>query len=300
MRRREWLRSVASAAVLLAATGCANGSKKSGADVASDAAEGSGTSGDVRAALPDGVVSRRFGSAKVTWIRDNEEGQMRANQMFVGADSTRIAQWAPEGGVPTAIAAYLVEVDGKRILIDTANGKPDSRLLPGLAALGIQPEAIDYIYITHFHGDHLGGMMKEGAPVFANAQVYVSAPEYDAWMTSPALAGRRSQAEATMRAYEARLRKFAFGDTLPGGILAMDAVGHTPGHAAFVVDKCLIGGDFVHGAALQLAHPELCARFDMDVPKSVETRKRLMAYAKENGMTLAGMHLPAPGFIERW
>ena len=106
MRRREWLRSVASAAVLLAATGCANGSKKSGADVA----EGTGTSGDVRAALPDGVVSRRFGSAKVTWIRDNEEGQMRANQMFVGADSTRIAQWAPEGGVPTAIAAYLVEV----------------------------------------------------------------------------------------------------------------------------------------------------------------------------------------------
>ena len=142
--------------------------------------------------------------------------------------------------------------------------------------------------------------MKEGAPVFANAQVYVSAPEYDAWMTSPALAGRRAQAEATMRAYEARLRKFAFGDTLPGGILAMDAVGHTPGHTAFVVDKCLIGGDFVHGAALQLAHPELCARFDMDVPKSVETRKRLMAYAKENGMTLAGMHLPAPGFIERW
>lgn len=297
MRRREWIRGVASAAVLLAATGCANGNKRSSNSnapaEAKDAAPAANT-------LPDGVVSRQFGQAKVTWIRDNEPGQIRANQMFVGADSTQIARWAPDGGVPTATAAYLIEVEGKRILIDTANGRPESRLMPSLAALGIKPEAIDYIYITHFHGDHLGGMLKDGAPVFPNAQVYVSTPEYDAWMTSPALAERRAQAEATMKAYESRLHKFALGDTLPGGVVSMDAVGHSPGHVAYIIDKCLIGGDFVHGAALQLAHPELCARFDMDVPKSVESRKRLMAYAKENGMTLAGMHLPAPGFIEKW
>ena len=89
---------------------------------------------------------------------------------------------------------------------------------------------------------------------------------------------------------------FAFGDTLPGGVAAMEAVGHTPGHTVFQVGRLLVVGDLFHGLALQLAHPEICATYDMDKEKAVETRKRFIRYAQENELTMAGMHLPAPAF----
>ena len=54
----------------------------------------------------------------------------------------------------------------------------------------------------------------------------------------------------------------------------------------------------MHGYALQKDHPEINSIYDMDKAKSIESRKRLMDYAKENNLIMAGMHLPEPGFIE--
>ena len=87
-----------------------------------------------------------------------------------------------------------------------------------------------------------------------------------------------------------------YQDTLPGGVAAMEAVGHTPGHTVFQVGRLLVVGDLFHGLALQLAHPEICAIYDMDKEKAVETRKRFIRYAQENELTMAGLHLPAPAF----
>ena len=66
---------------------------------------------------------------------------------------------------------FLVETDGVLILVDTGMGAPDSRLLSGLASLGVTPADIKYLYLTHFHGDHIGGMMKGDSIVFPNAEV---------------------------------------------------------------------------------------------------------------------------------
>lgn len=295
MKRREWLRNVASASLLFAMTGCANGNKQTGAG---DQAKAEAPAAEVT--TQGGVTTKQFGQAKVTWIRDNAKDRVMSNSIFVGADSTKINEWSPQGGAPASVSVVLIEADGKRILVDTGNGVADSRMIPGLASVGVKPEDIDYLYITHFHGDHLGGMMNGEQVVFPNAQVYVSTLEYDAWMTSPALEKRREQAVKIMGAYQDRLHKFAFGDVLPGNVLTIDAVGHTPGHTVYQVDKCLIIGDLLHGAALQIPHPELCASFDMDREKAVETRKRILADAKAKGLTLTGMHLPEPGFIESW
>lgn len=89
---------------------------------------------------------------------------------------------------------------------------------------------------------------------------------------------------------------FEFGDTLPGNVVAMEAVGHTPGHTVFQSGKLLVIGDLIHGAALQLEHPEYCASYDMDKEAAVKARKYFLQYAKDNQLTMAGMHLPAPAF----
>ena len=59
----------------------------------------------------------------------------------------------------------------------------------------------------------------------------------------------------------------------------------------------LVIADLLHGVALQLEHPEYSPVYDMDVEAAKESRIRILQYAKENRLTLFGMHLPAPGII---
>lgn len=233
---------------------------------------------------------------KVTWIRDNANDRIMPLSLFPDATKAQIDSLSLQAGVPASVSTFLVEKDGKRILFDAGMGAPDSKLPEGLKALNINPSEIDYLYITHFHGDHIGGMMKEGVPVFSNAQVYVSKVEYDAWMKMPA--DKKSQVENTMKAYKDRLHLFAFGDTLPCDVVAMEAAGHTPGHTVFRTGNLLVIGDLMHGAALQLKYPEICATYDMDKSGAVKSRKHYIQYARENGLVIAGMHLPVPAFMK--
>ncbi len=100
-----------------------------------------------------------------------------------------------------------------------------------------------------------------------------------------------------MNAYSDRLHLFQFGDILPCGVEALYAVGHTPGHTVFRVDDILIWGDIIHGLALQLDHPEICATYDMDQEAAVAARKHMLRIAREQHLLVAGMHLPE-GFLD--
>lgn len=284
MKRRDWLKYAAGSVVLLAA-GCANGKKPAPVEEAKA----------VVSPEPEGVHTLSDGDMKISWIQDNAGERRMPNSLFQGADSTLIQELSPEGGVLASVSCFLVEKEGKRALFDTGLGGADSRLLVGLKSLGVLPEAVDYLFLTHFHGDHIGGMMREGQAVFPKAEVYASQMEYDAWMQMPA--DKNAQVVKTMEAYRDRLRLFAFGDALPCGVQPMDGVGHTPGHTLYQTGRFLVVGDLMHGTALQLAHPEICASFDMDMPRAVETRKRCLAYVRAEGLTMAGMHFPPEGFI---
>ena len=235
----------------------------------------------------------QVGSVNVTWIQDNAGDRPMARSLFPDAGDALIDSLSLRDGVPSTVSVFVVKTDSVVILFDTGLGAADSRLQAGLKSLGMEPSDVRYLYLTHMHGDHIGGMLTaEGEVVFPNAEVYVSKPEHDYWMT----ASSNPRAAKTLEAYRNKLHLFAFGDTLTGGVAAMEAVGHTPGHTVFQVGRLLVVGDLFHGLALQLAHPEICATYDMDKEKAVETRKRFIRYAQENELTMAGMHLPAPAF----
>lgn len=52
--------------------------------------------------------------------------------------------------------AALVEVGGRRLLFDTgSNGRA---LLKNMAALGVDPAALDLLFLSHPHWDHIGGL----------------------------------------------------------------------------------------------------------------------------------------------
>ena len=238
--------------------------------------------------------------AKVTWIQDNAGEKLMPRDLFSDASDSLYASLNMPAGIPASVSTFLVQVEGKYILFDAGLGAWGGQLLNRLAALGVDPDSIGLVYLTHFHADHIAGLVKPGEAgksekVFKNAAVYAGKVEYDAWMND---IPKNDLQKDIMAIYKDSLHLFAFGDTLPHGVLTMDAVGHTPGHTAFQLANLLVVGDLMHGYALQKDHPEINSNYDMDKPKSAESRKRVMQYARDNKLLMAGMHLPPPAFAE--
>ena len=257
----------------------------------------------VNAAVPavDGTKTvKLMNGATVTWIQDNEGKKLMPRELFSDASDSLYASLSMPAGIPASVSTFLVKVDGKYILFDAGLGTWGGQLAKRLDALNVNPDSIGLVYLTHFHADHIAGLVKNGTAgkmekVFKNAAVYAGKVEYDAWMNK---IPKNDLQKNVMALYKDSLHLFAFGDSLPHGVLAMDAVGHTPGHTAFQISNGLIIGDLMHGYALQKNHPEINSNYDMDKAKSAESRKRIMQYARDNKLLMAGMHLPPPGFAE--
>ena len=76
---------------------------------------------------------------------------------------------------------------GEKALFDTGFNEKQSTGLPDrLKELKISPDEIDYIFITHFHPDHIGGLVDKDDNIhFKNAKIYASKEEYDSWINVP-------------------------------------------------------------------------------------------------------------------
>jgi glyoxylase-like metal-dependent hydrolase (beta-lactamase superfamily II) len=59
---------------------------------------------------------------------------------------------------PRFDAAYLMVEDGRAAFIDTGTNHAVPRLLATLNALGLTPDAVDWVIPTHVHLDHAGGV----------------------------------------------------------------------------------------------------------------------------------------------
>ena len=99
-----------------------------------------------------------------------------------------------------------------------------------------------------------------------------------------------------MKICEKNVIQFSFEDTLPLGVKSIKAFGHTPGHTCYRKDALLIIGDLIHGEKVQFQHPEICTVYDVDEEQSIESRKRVLKYAEENKLFIAGHHLQFSNF----
>jgi glyoxylase-like metal-dependent hydrolase (beta-lactamase superfamily II) len=220
--------------------------------------------------------------------------------ILVGTDDALLRQYIPEEGFKHTANAFLIKADGQNILIDTGTGA-DGIIIEKIKKLGVQPEQVDAVLITHLHGDHFGSLQKDGEAVFPKAKIYLSAKEKEHFtVTAPnqgaiaALAPYGSQA-VTFDPVE--LGKKA-KEILPG-ITPFAAYGHTPGHTIFMVEngraKLLIIGDLLHVALVQFPVPEISASYDMDQKAAASIRAQVLAYAAKNKIPVGGMHIVYPG-----
>ena len=196
----------------------------------------------------------------------------------------------PPGVMGNSINCYIVRMGGEVLLFDAGLGGAYGQLIPSMAQAGLKPGDVTAVIITHFHPDHIGGLVKDGKAAFPNAGLILSRVEVEAMAQA---------AKTFMPAYAGRVQTFEWDQQIAPGVTAREALGHTPGHTVFEVEaggsRLWILGDLIHFAGLQLARPEIAVTYDTDPVKAVAARKRIFDKAAAEGVTVAGMHLPFPG-----
>jgi glyoxylase-like metal-dependent hydrolase (beta-lactamase superfamily II) len=213
----------------------------------------------------------------------------------------------------TSVNQFLINTSTKLVLVDTGAGDlfgPTlGHMLGNLRAAGYRPEEVDAILITHLHGDHIGGLSHGEQMTFPNATVYVDQKDVSYWLNESNEAGAPESARGNfhtarmaMGLYLAanKLKPFTGDTVIFPGIKAVEAPGHTPGHAFYVIEsdgqKLVLWGDLVHAAAVQFADPTVAIQWDSDPKQAAQTREKAFADAAKNGYWIAGAHLPFPAF----
>lgn len=214
----------------------------------------------------------------------------------------------------TSVNGYLINTGSKLVLIDAGAaglfGPTLGRLAKNLEAAGYKPEQVDEIYVTHLHGDHVGGVTgADGKPVFPNATVRLHVKEAAFWLDE---ANKAKAPEAMRSAFDGamlsmkpyvdagRMKTFDGNAVeLVPGIRALSAQGHTPGHTVYEVTSngatMVVWGDLMHVAWVQFAHPDIAVQFDTDPKAAVAQRKKAYADAARRGTYAAVAHVSFPG-----
>lgn len=210
-------------------------------------------------------------------------------QLFPDAPDSLIEELSLTCGIPSSVSTFLLHTDGKWVLFDAGLGaERGGQTVRHLLEMGLTPDSIEAVMLTHCHGDHIGGLATEGKATFPNARIYISQAEYDAW---------KNEGQEWMNIYADRTHTFQWGDMLPHEITTQRALGHTPGHTVFRKSNLLVVGDLMHGTALQMSHPEISCRYDQNKEQAASTRKAIYDKAQMTQLIMAGMHFPEPGFI---
>jgi glyoxylase-like metal-dependent hydrolase (beta-lactamase superfamily II) len=230
------------------------------------------------------------------------------------------ASFMPKDQVSIPFNPTLVNTGSKLVLIDTGNGPgrdaTTGMVATNLAAAGVDPKSIDIILISHFHGDHIGGLRTaDGALAFPNAEIKVPAKEWAYWMDDgnmsraaqgSNLANNHRNVRRIFGSIAEKVTKYEWGREVAPGITAVDSNGHTPGHTSFVVasgsGKLVVQGDVTaHVALLFVRNPDWHAGGDMDGAQAVATRRKLYDMMAAERTQITGYHFPFPaaGYMEK-
>ena len=194
-----------------------------------------------------------------------------------------------------SIQPLLIRGDDKVVLIDTGAGGQmgtANRLPASLAAAGVQPAQVTDILISHGHGDHVGGLVSNGALVFPNATIRMSAAEWTALQADAELA-------AMILIITPRVETFEPGAQVTPSITAVALQGHTPGHSGYEIvsgqDRLLYVGDALHSSIISVERPEYVNQWDFESDAAIATRLAVLGRGATQSLRVYGVHFPYPG-----
>jgi glyoxylase-like metal-dependent hydrolase (beta-lactamase superfamily II) len=223
--------------------------------------------------------------------------------------------------VPIPIATVAVKLNSKLILCDAGGGGQvqafnansgfvSGKMMASMKAADIDPRAVETILVSHFHGDHIFGLLekKTNAPVFPDAEIILPSAEYK-WWTDPLVITRLPGARRPLaRRIQANVPHWRNAlpvegeDEVVPGIYLVSAPGHTPDHAAFHLTpgnaELMISNDAHCVLALCARHPEWYGAFDQDGTMAEASRRKLLDRVVADHMLICGSHFPWPGLAK--
>lgn len=283
------------------------------------------------------MASFKVGSATITRIEEVLERGFRPSFLFPGFDPA-LFETHPQLAEPnfydaerdclmSSIHSWLLRIDGKTILVDTCSGNGKTRALPlfqrfhmldfpwlaNLAAAGVTPEDVDFVFCTHLHIDHVGWNTRHDGdawvPTFPNARYLFGRREYDHWVGGP---GPQIFPEnvaviedSVAPVVAAGLVTFVGdGDEILPGLTVEAAPGHTNGHLSLKYTSpegsFIVTGDCLH-QPIQIYVPELNSCFCENPEAARRTRRGLLDWCADTAALLLPIHFGPPhaGFVRR-
>ena len=223
----------------------------------------------------------------------------------------------PKDKMTLLFTPLAMNIGGKTVVLDTGMGGAahasskgvNGQFVTNLTAAGIDPKSVDIVVLSHFHGDHINGLLNaDNSLAFPNAEVLVPAVEWKYFMDdgemSRAPEGRMQTVfKNARRVLEVGLKKkatpYEWGKDVVPGLLAVETIGHTPGHTSFVLssgsDKVFIQSDVTNHPALFVVNPGWRAFFDQDPAQAEITRRKVYDMLVAEKMKVQGFHYPFPG-----
>lgn len=269
----------------------------------------------VVAAQAPGFYRFKVGAFTVTMVHDGfrdaplqgfvrnaplEEVQKVLAESFLPTDKLRIP-----------FTVTVVDTGRQLIVFDAGNGvtPPGSthgRMMQNMRAAGIDPARVDLVVHSHFHGDHISGLLDaEGNRAFPNAEIVVPEAEWK-WWTDPgnetrSPEGQRPTFANTARRfgpYQGRIRQVQDGAEVAPGVRAVAAHGHTPGHTVYLVadgnDQLMFVADTTNRPELLARRPDFHIVFDFDPVAAEATRRRIYDRVAADRIRVTGYHFPFP------
>ena len=269
-------------------------------------------------AAPDAPVTQyqsfKIGDYSAVALKDGAIQEPVDGKSFVlGQPKEAVSAVLKAGGAPAdhfefSIQPLLVHAGVHVLLFDTGAGgffgDIAGKLPESMMAAGEKPASVTDIFISHAHGDHIGGLVTPtGALAFPNATIHISAPEWK-WLSSLGADEAKNfgiqQVSALVSAIKPKVVAFEPGaDLLPGIVKAVELKGHTPGHSGYRIgsgtESVFVFGDAMHSYLVSVRKPSWQVAFDGDKQLGATTRIALVKNSAASGQRLYSEHFPFPG-----
>ncbi len=269
-----------------------------------------------------GFYRFRVGGFTVTTVHDGffrrpVEGFVR-NAPLAEVQAVLAESFLPGDQLRIPFTITFVQRGDTLVVFDAGNGvtpatATNGKMIGNMAAAGIDPARVTHVVQSHFHGDHVNGLLNaEGGRAFPNAEVIVPAPEWAWWSDetnstrSPeGQRGNFANAARRFAPYRDRIRQIQPGAEVLPGITSIAAHGHTPGHTLYRVadgnEQFIFLADLTNRPEIMAPRPDWQIVFDFDGEAAAQGRRRVLDMVATDRVRVTGYHYPFPatGFIAR-
>jgi glyoxylase-like metal-dependent hydrolase (beta-lactamase superfamily II) len=264
------------------------------------------------------VSTHRIGDAEITIISEGTISWPPRLPVPETEWRAAIPEADDRGFVPMGTNAVHITLGAASILIDPGYDVPDSDwsrrlaeylapvtrtpgMLPALQQIGVRPEEISHVLITHGDFDHIAGLTDTFAgqrrPRYPNARHYIGRAD---WEENPERSNPNSDLSLNLGAVErAGLLELVDHETeIVPGVTMTPTPGESPGHCVVRVNSggeaFFALGDLFHHAAEIDHHDWIPA--NRDVPAMMASRQFIMPECVSTGAICVFAHEPFPGW----